>query len=109
MDLTEIKWASAIIGADQYKTRLIAGNHELIGDEPFDNGGKGLGPGPGDLLRMSLASCTAITLRMYADRKAYDIKQIEVNVSTREVEGKTVFQRQILITGNVDDQVRERM
>jgi putative redox protein len=102
-------WVSAIVGLDHYKTTVITDTHSLVADEPVDNGGRDLGPHPGDFLRMSLATCTAITLRMYADRKGYDIKQIEVKVNTRDVENKTVFDTQILVTGNIDDAVRTRM
>jgi putative redox protein len=111
MDIIDEKvtWASAIIGEDLYKTDLILDSHTLIADEPTDNGGKDLGPSPGDFLRLSLASCTAITLRMYANRKGFDIKQIEVKVRTEKVEDKTVFHRHVAITGNIDTQQRERM
>jgi putative redox protein len=102
-------WVSAVVGLDQYKTILTTDTHTIVGDEPIDNGGKDLGPHPGDFLRMSLASCTAITLRMYANRKKYDVKEIEVKVNTKDVEGKTIFNCQIQITGNIDEQVRERM
>lgn len=102
-------WVSAVIGLDQYKTILTTDTHTIVGDEPIDNGGKDLGPHPGDFLRMSLASCTAITLRMYANRKGYDVKEIEVKVNTKDVEGKSVFNCQIQITGNINEQIRERM
>ena len=103
------RWVSAVIGQDKYKTMLTTDSHTLIGDEPFDNGGEDRGPGPGDLLWLGLASCTAITLRMYANRKGYDVKQIEVKVHSREVEGKTVFYRDIEVIGNIDEVVRKRM
>jgi len=106
----QTKWASAIIGADQpYKTNIILDNHTLIADEPLDNGGKDLGPSPGDFLRMSLASCTAITLRMYANRKGFDVKQIEVKVHTEQVTDKTIFHCDIEITGDLDVHQRKRM
>ena len=106
---TNIKWASAIIGAGQYKTEMRLDSHTLIADEPLDNGGQDLGPSPSDFLRMSLASCTAITLRMYANRKGFDVSQIEVKVRMEDVDNKTVFHRQVSITGNIDEQQRKRM
>jgi putative redox protein len=102
-------WVSAVVGLDHYKTTVITDTHTIVADEPIDNGGKDLGPHPGDFLRMSLATCTAITLRMYADRKGYDVTQIEVKVNTRYVENTTVFNTQIQITGNIDEKVRTRM
>ena len=105
----EIKWVSAIVRKDPYITEITTDTHKLIGDEPLESGGQDKGPGPGDFLRMSLASCTAITLRMYADRKSIAIEQIEVKVFTETVEGKTIFNRTITIQGTIDDHQRRRL
>jgi putative redox protein len=104
-----IRWVSAVIGQDAYKTEIRTDTHTVVGDEPISSGGKDLGPGPGDFLRMSLASCTAITLRMYADRKKLAIREIEVKVYSVEVEGTTIFNRSISIDGVVTDQQRKRL
>jgi putative redox protein len=101
--------ATAIIGLDTYKTELTARTHRLIGDEPPDVGGTDLGPRPGDFLRMSLASCTAITLRMYANRKKMNVQQIQVTVSNGPTTEKTVYQTDIQITGNISAEERERL
>ena len=53
-------------------------NHQLMADEPLDQGGEDEGPMPQELLAASLASCTAITMEMYAERKGWDIGPIEV-------------------------------
>lgn len=103
------KVAVATIGNEVYRTELKARNHLVIADEPEDVGGKDLGPRPGDFYRMSLASCTAITLRMYANRKNFDVKQIEVTVSTEEGEGKTILHTNIEIWGTLDEVQRQRM
>jgi len=52
--------------------------HQLIVDEPVDRGGADEGPSPQELLAASIASCTAITLRTYANRKGWDLGQVEV-------------------------------
>jgi putative redox protein len=52
--------------------------HQLTVDEPVDRGGADEGPSPQELLAASIASCTAITLRMYAIRKGWDLGQVEV-------------------------------
>jgi putative redox protein len=106
---TEIKWISAKIGNGQYKTELITDTHTFFGDEPVSNGGTDLAPSPGDFLRASLASCTAITLRMYANRKKFQIENIEVKVATESREGKTIFHRKVTITGAIDEHQRKRM
>jgi len=104
-----ISVATATIGTDLYKTELKARTHTVVGDEPFDVGGKDLGPRPGDFLRMSLASCTAITLRMYANRKNMDIQQIQVTVSNGPTTDKTILQTDIQITGNISEEERARL
>lgn len=55
-------------------------HHTLIVDEPEDAGGADTGPRPTALLGISLASCTAITIEMYADRKGWDVGDLEVEV-----------------------------
>jgi putative redox protein len=52
--------------------------HELLADEPKDHGGDDDGPSPQELLAASLASCTAITIEMYAKRKGWDLGPVEV-------------------------------
>ena len=101
--------ATATIGTDTYKTELKARTHTIIGDEPPDVGGKDLGPRPGDFLRMSLASCTAITLRMYANRKNMNLQQIQVTVSNGPTTDKTVYQTDIQITGSISEEDRARL
>lgn len=68
------------IGEENYKTSLSAGNHELTADEPKSVGGQNTGPDPYDFLLMSLGSCTAITLRMYIDRKKWQVDDIYVEL-----------------------------
>ena len=52
--------------------------HQLTADEPEDMGGDDLGPSPQELLAASLASCTAITMEMYAKRKGWNVDGLEV-------------------------------
>jgi putative redox protein len=101
--------AIATIGTELYKTELTVGGHTLYGDEPFEVGGKNLGPRPGDFLSISLASCTAITLRMYANRKNFDVHQIQVSVSSKSSSGQTVFNTSVEIKGTLTQDQRARM
>lgn len=107
--MNEDKVAVATITDGQYRTELKVRKHTLLADEPEAVGGKDIGPRPGDFYRMSLASCTAITLRMYANRKKYDVKEIQVSVSTEEGEGKTILNTQIKINGKLDEAQHTRM
>lgn len=70
----------ASLGAEKYYTEVIAGENRIITDEPLDKGGGNKGFNPFEILATSLASCTAATLRMYIDRKGWDIPQINVEV-----------------------------
>ena len=63
-----------------YTTLIKAGHHYITTDEPEDAGGDDFGPTPYQLLSSSLAACTAMTLRMYANRKGLDVKEIKVHV-----------------------------
>src|SRR4051812_7851096 len=53
-------------------------DHKLTTDEPLDQGGEDTGPSPQELLAASLAACTSITMAMYAQRKGWDIGDVEV-------------------------------
>ena len=63
-----------------FKHRVEMGHHWITADEPEDGGGDDEGPSPQDLLAGSLASCTAITMELYAARKGWDIGDVEVDV-----------------------------
>jgi putative redox protein len=58
---------------------LKVGSHQLTVDEPETQGGQDMGPSPQELLAASLASCTAVTMEMYADRKGWDVDGLEVD------------------------------
>jgi putative redox protein len=100
---------TAIIGLDHYKTELITSGKTVIADEPEELGGTNLGPAPGEFLMISLASCTAITLRMYADRKQWPVTRIKVEVSFEKTANRTEFTREVFLEGEIDDVQRERL
>jgi putative redox protein len=98
---------------DIYKTELKINQHLLIADELPEVGGKDEGPAPGDYLCMSLASCKAITLRMYAQRKNWKIDVIKVKVNLvkgSEMEsGNNTFFSEVDIKGDLNDEQKARM
>jgi putative redox protein len=71
-----------------YAHSLTARHHTLVADEPQEQGGADSGPMPQELLALSLASCTAVTVEMYADRKGWDLGDLEVEVDG-ELAGKS--------------------
>lgn len=97
------------IAQAHYHTTITTRTHMLVADEPTTVGGGDEGPSPGDFLRISLATCTAITLRMYADRKKYDVRQIDVAVETETIDNKTVFHRTIVVHGSITEEERARL
>jgi uncharacterized OsmC-like protein/alpha/beta superfamily hydrolase len=66
--------------AHPFGQRIIAGGHQLVADEPAVIGGADSGPTPYDLLLAGLGACTAITVRMYADRKGWPLRQLTVRL-----------------------------
>lgn len=77
---------TATIGRDRYLTQIEMSGHPLTADEPPRNGGQDKGPAPYDLLLAGLGACTAITLRMYADRKEWPLESVAVEL--RLVQGE---------------------
>lgn len=100
---------TASIASTNYRVRLQNGRHELGADEPRDAGGGDTGPAPDELLEASLASCTAITLRMYAQRKQWPVAEIEVTVKMERSARNTVFTRHISINGDITEEQRQRL
>ena len=68
------------VGSGGLKHHIEVGGHKLTSDEPERLGGSDAGPSPEELLAASLASCSAITLEMYANRKGWDVGDVVVEV-----------------------------
>jgi putative redox protein len=70
---------------------VTVGGHTFTADEPTALGGNDGGPGPHDLLLAALGTCTSMTLRLYAERKNWDIGQLTVSLGIRweKIEGST--------------------
>jgi putative redox protein len=100
---------TALIGKDHYKTELIASGHPVLADEALTAGGTDAGPAPGEFLLIALASCTAITLRMYADRKNWAVDSIRVEVGSEKRDNATFFFRHVHLDGVLDEDQRSRL
>lgn len=96
---------TAHIGAELYKTEINSATHTMISDEPESAGGMDLGFAPNELLASSLAACTCITLRMYANRKGWELTdvKVEVTLDTDPIENKTKIIRDIQLFGDLDN------
>jgi putative redox protein len=86
------------------------GAHLLLVDEPVAAGGEDAGPSPTRLLAAGLASCIAITIEMYAERKGWDVGAVEVAVDV-EYDGyvPTSFDATIRLPAELDEERRERL
>ena len=97
----------ARIGQDRYHTDIEVGGRALVADEPPALGGQGAGFAPYDLLLAGLGACTAITLRMYADRKGWPMDSLEVGLRLHGAQDKRIV-RTLTIAG-LDEEQKARM
>ena len=93
-----------------YLHNIHAGRHDLQTDEPVALGGKGLGPAPFDLYLASLSACTAITLRMYAERKGWDLGEFRAELQAEmDDDGHLHVNRILHASGPLDDAQWQRL
>ncbi|MEY9844225.1 OsmC family protein [Streptacidiphilus sp. MAP5-3] len=93
-----------------YGVDLHVGRHRIAVDEPTSHGGGDSGPTPVGLLISAVASCTAITLRMYAERKSWPLEDIRVHVAYEKgPDGANRITRRIDLIGPLDDAQRARL
>ena len=100
------------IGKEKYKVIIQWRNGEMIADEPVSLGGKDLGPDPATLLLSSLAACTLSTLRMYIDRKEWDIPELSVELNYFQEQSDilvTTIDRKIHFGTSISEEQKERL
>ncbi|HNP23715.1 MAG TPA: OsmC family protein [Panacibacter sp.] len=100
---------SAKVSSAKYRTELYNGRHQFFADEPAEIGGADTAPAPDELLEAALASCSAITIKMYAERKGWTLAAAEVNVSLVRINGKTTIHREIALQGELDQEQKDRL
>ncbi|MEZ4239745.1 MAG: OsmC family protein [Myxococcota bacterium] len=71
---------TVVLGATGFRTTAAVRGHEVVLDEPTDEGGADEGPKPTEMLLGALGACTAMTRRMYAARKAWDLQEVHVQL-----------------------------
>ena len=106
---------------DGFRTGVQAGKHAFVADEPTSVGGTNLGPTPYDLLAAALATCTSMTLRMYANHKKLPLKSATARVTHGRVHAEDCvdceqqdgqiheFRRTLELDGDLTDAQRQRM
>ena len=96
--------------AAPYRVDLRAGSHHLLADEPAAGGGGDTGPSPFGLLLSALVACTAMTLRMYAERKQWNLASLEVDAryDVRD-DGSASIERTVTLSADVPADQRDRL
>ncbi len=96
---------------DRLRQQVKVRGHELSADEPKDQGGEDSAPSPQELLAASLASCTAVTMEMYAARKGWDVGDITVDVDYEPAHrgSPTRFQMTVSLSKELPEEQRERL
>lgn len=114
-------WVTASIAGSGYRTSITAGTHAIVADEPLDVGGTDAGATPYQLLLGALAACSAMTVRMYADRKRWPLESVVVRIrpvkahaadcATCENDevGAGRLAREVELTGVLTDEQRTRL
>jgi uncharacterized OsmC-like protein/predicted alpha/beta hydrolase family esterase len=109
------------IGNKGLTTDILAAGHPMTADEPESSGGDNFGPSPYDLLLSSLGTCTAMTLRLYADRKKWNLEEVIIHLSHSKTyttdckncddKGAKIDQieKSISLIGNLDDSQKQRL
>ena len=115
------RWVTTSIDRSRYRTRVEARTHALALDEPTAVGGTDTGPTPYEAMLAALGGCTAITMRMYADRKGWPLEAVRIRLrqarahepdceicATDEV-GPHRVEREIEMDGPLDGEQRRRL
>jgi putative redox protein len=114
-------WVTTRVGRSGFRAEVSARSHALMADEPVSFGGTDTGPTPYEYLLAAIGTCTAMTLRFYADRKAWPLESAEVSLrqsrsheadcekcATEEV-GISRVERRIHMVGPLNDDQRKRL
>ena len=103
---------TAGIGTEKYRVTINWRNGVLYADEPISSGGQDTAPDPYTLLLSSLASCTLSTLRMYIDRKQWQVPEIYIELNMFQValpNFTTTIERKITFNTNIDEEQKEAL
>jgi uncharacterized OsmC-like protein/fermentation-respiration switch protein FrsA (DUF1100 family) len=108
-------------GQGRFQQEVTVGAHRFLADEPLEVGGLDSGPGPYDLLLAGLGACTAMTLRLYAERKALPLERVTVRLNHSRIHAADCadcetkegmldrIERAITLRGTLDAEQRRRL
>ena len=104
MRQVNVRWATGRFAQD-----IEVGGHTVRADEETDKGGDDSGPAPHELLLAALGSCTAMTLKVYAERKAWPLRDVRVTVNGESTPAGFVITRRLILDGDLDAGQRQRL
>jgi len=96
-------------GSGHFQQALEVGNDHFVSDIDEAKGGNSSGPSPHEYLGAALAACTGMTLKMYAQRKSWDLQDAIVTVDIERVNDIEKFKRSIKLVGAVDAEQSQRL
>ena len=102
--------ATAAAEDPNYRQSLHCGRHEMLADERPVRGGADAGPMPFEYLLAGLSACTSITLRMYAERKGWNIGAVAVSLALRQgKEGTRSIERRVTLSAALSAEQQEKL
>lgn len=103
--MTSVKVAS---NASRYGQDVTIRQFQLQADEPPTLGGDDTGPAPFEWILAGLGSCKAITLKMYAERKGWNLEAVTVDLNYQTRDGEPLIEAELTLQGNLTDEQRRR-
>ena len=102
---------SASLGSTDFLTKLTNDTHDWMADEPIELGGTNQGPNPYELMLSALSSCSAITMKMYANRKQWPLEGVDIQCDLVKPEpgSASYIQRKISLKGPLDREQTDRL
>lgn len=110
--MTDNATATVTLGTTDYRTSVTARQHEFFVDEPGALKGGDTAQDPYETLLGALGACKAITVRMYAQRKGWDLKEVRLDLAHSRPEGRGKPERidiSVSLKGDLDDEQRQRL
>jgi len=104
-----IRNAQSQFGVGPFQQKLVIGDFQLLADVEVASGGTNTGPSPHEYLAAALASCTSMTLKMYAGRKSMNLSNVIVTVHVERESDIEKFTRDIQLFGELAEEEKQRL
>jgi len=104
-----VRPATVCTAEGKFTQTILIGPHALAADEPTEAGGDDRGPAPHDFLLAALGSCTSMTVKMYAERKGWPLRRVEVRLEQEKLADAHLIRRHLVIEGDLSEEQRARL